>query len=204
MSAVLRSVTTLKSSSSEYCRTISRAGTSSPRASRNRKPLFSSASALSTRPAQCRYNPVLGEFFRYRCDYPNDTQGFFIAEQDGNLPRTQNVHISRLISPVSSIIGELRPKSKFPQQLRLDNDGGREPHNACSWGVRKMVVRSPTRTDALIFLKFSRRIRDHDAQHVCAWDPLWERWSSRSATPAQHTTTRRTCTQTSSSRPRLL
>jgi hypothetical protein len=27
------------------------------------------------------YNPVLGEFFRCRYDYPNGTQGFYIAEQ---------------------------------------------------------------------------------------------------------------------------
>ena len=29
----------------------------------------------------CRYNPVLGEFFRCRYDYSNGTQGFYIAEQ---------------------------------------------------------------------------------------------------------------------------
>ena len=27
------------------------------------------------------YNPVLGEFFRCRYDYPNGSQGFYIAEQ---------------------------------------------------------------------------------------------------------------------------
>ena len=27
------------------------------------------------------YNPVLGEFFRCRYDYSNNTQGFYIAEQ---------------------------------------------------------------------------------------------------------------------------
>jgi hypothetical protein len=48
--------------------------------------------AFSTRSAHCRYNPVLGEFFRCRYDYPNDTQGFFIAEQGGDPPHP-NVHI---------------------------------------------------------------------------------------------------------------
>lgn len=27
------------------------------------------------------YNPVLGEFFRCRYDYPDGTQGFYVAEQ---------------------------------------------------------------------------------------------------------------------------
>ncbi|KAG9104509.1 hypothetical protein FRC06_001890 [Ceratobasidium sp. 370] len=40
------------------------------------------------------YNPVLGEFFRCRYDYPDGTQAFYIAEQ-------------------VRIVGELRPKSKF-------------------------------------------------------------------------------------------
>ncbi len=31
------------------------------------------------------YNPVLGEFFRCRYDYPNGTQGFYIAEQGASL-----------------------------------------------------------------------------------------------------------------------
>ena len=28
-----------------------------------------------------RYNPVLGEFFRCRYDYPDGSKGFYIAEQ---------------------------------------------------------------------------------------------------------------------------
>ena len=32
-------------------------------------------------PYLCRYNPVLGEFFRCRYDYPDGTKGFYIAEQ---------------------------------------------------------------------------------------------------------------------------
>ena len=41
------------------------------------------------RNAQCniilRYNPVLGEFFRCRYDYPDGSQGFYIAEQGMSL-----------------------------------------------------------------------------------------------------------------------
>ncbi|KAG6841540.1 hypothetical protein C0991_009905 [Blastosporella zonata] len=43
------------------------------------------------------YNPVLGEFFRCRYDYPDGSQGFYIAEQANRV----------------SILGELRPKSRF-------------------------------------------------------------------------------------------
>ena len=32
-------------------------------------------------PCTYRYNPVLGEFFRCRYDYPDDSRGFYIAEQ---------------------------------------------------------------------------------------------------------------------------
>ncbi|PPQ90472.1 hypothetical protein CVT25_014990 [Psilocybe cyanescens] len=58
------------------------------------------------------YNPVLGEFFRCRYDYPNGTQGFYIAEQVSHHPP---VSAFFYISPANhvSIIGELRPKSKF-------------------------------------------------------------------------------------------
>ena len=33
-----------------------------------------------------RYNPVLGEFFRCRYDYPDGTKGFYIAEQGTSPP----------------------------------------------------------------------------------------------------------------------
>ncbi|KAF9014924.1 hypothetical protein BDQ17DRAFT_1385771 [Cyathus striatus] len=58
------------------------------------------------------YNPVLGEFFRCRYDYPNGTQGFYIAEQVSHHPP---VSVFFYISPANhvSIMGELRPKSKF-------------------------------------------------------------------------------------------
>ncbi|KAF8168345.1 hypothetical protein B0H34DRAFT_685140 [Crassisporium funariophilum] len=58
------------------------------------------------------YNPILGEFFRCRYDYPNGTQGFYIAEQVSHHPP---ISAFFYISPANSvsIIGELRPKSKF-------------------------------------------------------------------------------------------
>ncbi|KAG8220235.1 hypothetical protein J3R82DRAFT_1274 [Butyriboletus roseoflavus] len=58
------------------------------------------------------YNPVLGEFFRCRYDYTNGTRGFYVAEQVSHHPP---VSAFFYISPENrlSIIGELRPKSKF-------------------------------------------------------------------------------------------
>ncbi|KZS90261.1 Oxysterol-binding protein [Sistotremastrum niveocremeum HHB9708] len=58
------------------------------------------------------YNPILGEFFRCRYDYHNDTQGFYIAEQVSHHPP---ISAYFYISPANKIriIGELRPKSKF-------------------------------------------------------------------------------------------
>jgi len=58
------------------------------------------------------YNPVLGEFFRCRYDYPNGTQGFYIAEQVSHHPPISAFYY---VSPANkvAIVGELRPKSKF-------------------------------------------------------------------------------------------
>lgn len=58
------------------------------------------------------YNPVLGEFFRCRYDYPNGTRGYYVAEQVSHHPP---VSAFFYISPANRvcIIGELRPKSKF-------------------------------------------------------------------------------------------
>lgn len=58
------------------------------------------------------YNPVLGEFFRCRYDYPDGSQGFYIAEQVSHHPP---ISAFFYISPENrvSILGELRPKSKF-------------------------------------------------------------------------------------------
>ncbi|KAJ7585702.1 hypothetical protein C8J56DRAFT_948709 [Mycena floridula] len=59
------------------------------------------------------YNPVLGEFFRCRYDYAQTkSQGFYISEQVSHHPP---VSAFFYISPANrvSILGELRPKSKF-------------------------------------------------------------------------------------------
>lgn len=58
------------------------------------------------------YNPVLGEFFRCRYDYPNGTRGYYVAEQVSHHPP---ISAFFYISPENRvcIIGELRPKSKF-------------------------------------------------------------------------------------------
>ncbi|KAH0838730.1 hypothetical protein J3R83DRAFT_7084 [Lanmaoa asiatica] len=67
-----------------------------------------------------RYNPVLGEFFRCRYDYANGTRGFYVAEQGRpplciTLSHHPPISAYFYISPENrlSIIGELRPKSKF-------------------------------------------------------------------------------------------
>ncbi|CDO74787.1 hypothetical protein BN946_scf185001.g35 [Trametes cinnabarina] len=58
------------------------------------------------------YNPVLGEFFRCRYDYPDGTRGFYIAEQVSHHPPVSAFYY---VSPANKVcvIGELRPKSKF-------------------------------------------------------------------------------------------
>jgi hypothetical protein len=77
---------TLKIVSSAFSNTTSQDGTSNPRASRSREHSLSPpprrpVPLLTHSRLQRRYNPVLGEFFRCRYDYPNGTQGFYIAEQ---------------------------------------------------------------------------------------------------------------------------
>ncbi|KAI0641191.1 Oxysterol-binding protein [Trametes meyenii] len=58
------------------------------------------------------YNPVLGEFFRCRYDYPDGSRGFYIAEQVSHHPPVSAFYY---VSPLNkvAVIGELRPKSKF-------------------------------------------------------------------------------------------
>ncbi|PAV21754.1 Oxysterol-binding protein [Pyrrhoderma noxium] len=58
------------------------------------------------------YNPVLGEFFRCKYEYPNGTEGFYIAEQVSHHPP---ISAYFYISPANKIriIGEIKPKSKF-------------------------------------------------------------------------------------------
>jgi len=65
----------------EFYSITCRDGTSSLRELRNRK--FDQCAAWYRLPTTdlCRYNPILGECFRCRYDYPNGRQGFYIAEQ---------------------------------------------------------------------------------------------------------------------------
>ncbi|KAF7306363.1 hypothetical protein MIND_00427500 [Mycena indigotica] len=58
------------------------------------------------------YNPILGEFFRCRYDYPDGSQGFYVAEQVSHHPP---ISAFFYLSPANRvhIVGELRPKSKF-------------------------------------------------------------------------------------------
>ncbi|KAH9836748.1 Oxysterol-binding protein [Rhodofomes roseus] len=58
------------------------------------------------------YNPVLGEFFRCRYDYPDGSQGFYIAEQVSHHPPVSAFYYVTPANKVA-IVGELRPKSKF-------------------------------------------------------------------------------------------
>lgn len=58
------------------------------------------------------YNPILGEFFRCRYDYPDGTHGFYIAEQVSHHPPISAFFYTSPANHVS-IRGELRPKSKF-------------------------------------------------------------------------------------------
>ncbi|UZJ54675.1 hypothetical protein CBS101457_003995 [Exobasidium rhododendri] len=58
------------------------------------------------------YNPVLGEFYQCSYKYPNDTEGFYIAEQVSHHPP---ISAYFYCSPANNLLiyGELKPKSKF-------------------------------------------------------------------------------------------
>jgi len=58
------------------------------------------------------YNPILGEIFRCKYEYPDGTKGFYVAEQVSHHPPISAYYY---ISPHNKIrlAGELRPKSKF-------------------------------------------------------------------------------------------
>jgi hypothetical protein len=69
------------------------------------------------------YNPVLGEHFRCSYKYPNDTQGFYIAEQVSHHPP---ISAYFYCSPENNlmIFGELKPKSKFLGNSAANMMGG--------------------------------------------------------------------------------
>jgi len=58
------------------------------------------------------YNPTMGEMFRCRYQYPNGTEGFYVAEQVSHHPP---VSAYFYLSPANNLLvaGELRPKSRF-------------------------------------------------------------------------------------------
>ena len=117
LSAAQSSVKTLKSVLSACFSIILQAGTSSPRASRSRESFIipsvpSRAGSLNT---PHRYNPVLGEFFRCRYDYPNDTQGFFISEQGIKPAPPHPIKLFfQLISPVPLFSRQYRTTHPYP------------------------------------------------------------------------------------------
>ncbi|PWO00045.1 Oxysterol-binding protein [Tilletiopsis washingtonensis] len=69
------------------------------------------------------YNPVLGEHFRCSYSYPNDTQGFYIAEQVSHHPP---ISAYFYVSPANNLLiyGELKPKSKFLGNSAANYMGG--------------------------------------------------------------------------------
>lgn len=114
-SPVQKSATTRRSVSFASSSTISQAGTSNPRVSRNRASSFQRLIIV----LQFRsYNPVLGEFFRCRYDYPDGSQGFYIAEQGkfSSLSFPPLTHPQRFSLPPSSC---LRLFLLFPRELCL-------------------------------------------------------------------------------------
>lgn len=58
------------------------------------------------------YNPILGEFFRCRYEYPDGTRGYYIAEQVSHHPPISAFYYASPGNQIE-IWGELRPKSKF-------------------------------------------------------------------------------------------
>jgi hypothetical protein len=47
------------------------------------------------------YNPVLGEFFRCRYEYPDGSRGFYIAEQS-ELTRNTDIHEAYILYSITS------------------------------------------------------------------------------------------------------
>lgn len=140
------------------------------------------------------YNPVLGEFFRCRYDYPDGSQGFYVAEQGmwteclivapvlrRACARAVSHHppISAFfyISPANrlSILGELRPKSKFLGNSVSTNMEGENRVSLLGCpqdGGAYLICHSPLYSVCDPRARL-RRIRHHDAKHVRAGYPFW-------------------------------
>lgn len=148
-----------------------------------------------------RYNPVLGEFFRCRYDYPDGTKGYYIAEQgasgtcwlecalcaytggwDGIVSHHPPISAFYYVSPENKvcIVGELRPKSRFlgnSVSTVMEGDNrvylmGR-PDDGGEYQSRPDRFISGEGCEAHL-CGGRRRIRDHDAEHVCAGHSVGE------------------------------
>jgi hypothetical protein len=145
LSAAQSSVKTLKSVSSACFSTILRAGTSSPRASRSRESYAAPCHPLSQH--LHRYNPVIGEFFRCRYDYPNDTQGFFIAEQGGppqpNLPNS-SLNLTTKVFDQYRIIHLYPHSTTFHPRTKLPSSAssGQNPNSSATPSPRRWRART--------------------------------------------------------------
>ena len=116
---VRRIATTRRRGSFAYYNITSQAGISNPRVSRNRTSIFQipitppphqrprilifTFTLSSILAVIYRYNPVLGEFFRCRYDYPDGSQGFYIAEQGKHCPPHPFLSLSTLPLPLASL-----------------------------------------------------------------------------------------------------
>ncbi|SGY63409.1 BQ5605_C007g04798 [Microbotryum silenes-dioicae] len=97
------------------------------------------------------YNPVLGEFFRCRYDYPDGTAAYYVAEQVSHHPPISAWYFS---SPENGldICGELRPKSKFLGNSAATSESARCPDSLfemgkkadLNWVVRSLVMEGET------------------------------------------------------------
>ena len=58
------------------------------------------------------YNPILGEFFRCKYQFPDGTKGIYIAEQVSHHPPMSAYHFTSPENGIT-IYGELHPKSRF-------------------------------------------------------------------------------------------
>ncbi len=117
-----------------------------------------------------RYNPILGEFFRCRYDYPDGSHGFYIAEQVSHHPPVSAFYY---VSPANHIVimGELRPKSKFLGNSVSTNMEGEnrvillgKPEDGGASTIPRMLLR----------YSFSHRVCHYHAQHVRARNTIWQ------------------------------
>lgn len=105
------------------------------------------------------YNPVLGEFFRCRYDYPDGSQGFYVAEQGMwtecliVAPVLRRAWRTRSITPPAHLCVLLHlareppqhsrrtaAEVQVPREQRLDQHGGREPRVAPGLPARRRCV----------------------------------------------------------------